>query len=360
MTPRRVAYVVNRFPKLSETFITGELAEIRRRGIEPRVLSLKRPEDTLQHAIVAEAGLISRTVYDPEGFSAVLKEFRPDLVHAHFATEPTSTAWRLASELDVPFVFTAHGYDVYRRPPADFAERADAAAAVVTVSEANARHLVQRLGIPAGHLHVIPCGVDTDRFTPAEEEEKPAPPVVACVARLRPVKNLELLLRACAMLQARRVPFRCVVLGDGPSRPGLEAVRTELALDHVVTFLGAVEQDAVRSWLRRAAVAVLTSRSEGMPVSLMEAAACGLPAVAPAVGGIPELIEDGVTGLVTPPDDAPALAAALERLLLDRDLRAGLGAAARRRAEERFSRPRQVDRLVALWSTVLSEGAVRQ
>jgi len=100
-------------------------------------------------------------------------------------------------------------------------------------------------------------------------------------------------------------------------------------------------------------VAVLTSRSEGMPVCLMEAAACGLPAVAPAVGGIPELVDDGMTGLVTPPGDEVALADALERLLRDGDLRARLGAAARRRAEERFSRARQVDRLIALWSVVL-------
>jgi colanic acid/amylovoran biosynthesis glycosyltransferase len=351
MTPHRVAYVVNTFPKVSETFIAGELAEIRRRGIEARVLSLKRPDESLQHAIVAEARLVERTVYDPEEFSAVLEEFRPDLVHAHFATEPTATARRLATELGVPFVFTAHGYDVYRRPPLDFAQRAEAAGAVVTVSEANARHIVQTFGIPADRLHVISCGVDTNRFTPAEEKEDP--PIVACVARLRPVKNLELLLRACAALQARRVPLRCVILGEGPSRPDLEALRTDLGLDHVVTLLGAVEQEVVTSWLQRAAVAVLTSLSEGMPVSLMEAAACGVPAVAPAVGGIPELIEDGVTGLVTAPDDAPALAMALERLLLDGDLRARMGAAARRRAEERFSRARQVDRLIALWCAVL-------
>ena len=349
--PSRVAYVVNRFPKLSETFIAGELAEVRRRGIEPRVLSLNRPEDAVQHAIVAEAGLIDRTVYDRDEFSTVLRDFQPDLVHAHFATEPTHAARRLAAELGVPFVFTAHGYDVYRRPPADFADRAAAAAAVVTVSEANAAHLSRVFGISAARLRVIPCGVDTDRFRPGAEKDDP--PLVVCVAGLRAVKNLEMLLQACATLQAREVRFRCVVLGEGPSRRALEAARADLGLDHAVTFLGAAEQGVVVSWLQRAAVAVLTSRSEGMPVCLMEAAACGLPAVAPAVGGIPELVDDGMTGLVTPPGDEVALADALERLLRDGDLRARLGAAARRRAEERFSRARQVDRLIALWSVVL-------
>jgi glycosyltransferase involved in cell wall biosynthesis len=357
MTPRRVAYVVNMFPKLSETFIAGELAEIQRRGIEPRVLSLKRPTDTLQHAIVGEAALVDRTVYGRESFSEALQAFRPDLLHAHFATEPTSAARELAGGLGVPFVFTAHGYDVFRRPPSDFSRRADDAAAVVTVSEANARHLVEELGVTAERLHVIPCGVDTERFRPFGE--KADPPAIVCVARLKPVKNLELLLQGCALLQARRVRFRCFILGEGPTRSPLEAERTRLGLEQAVTLLGAVEQRVVGSWLQRATVAVLTSRSEGMPVSLMEAAACGVPAVAPAVGGIPELVEDGATGLVIPPGDALALASALERLLLDRDLRTRLGTAARRRAEERFSRARQVDRLIALWSALLREKASR-
>jgi len=351
MTPRRVAYVVNMFPKLSETFIAGELAEVRRRGIEPRVLSLNRPTDSLQHALVEEAGLAEGTVYGLERFTEALKEFRPDILHAHFATEATSAARQLAGELGVPFVFTAHGYDIYRRPPADFAERANDAGAVVTVSKANARHLVDTFGIPAGHVHVISCGVDTERFRPAGE--KADPPTIVCVARLRPVKNLELLLQGCAILRDRGLAFQCVILGEGSGRPRLEAARTNLALDQTVTLLGAAEQSVVASWLQSATVAVLTSRSEGMPVSLMEAAACGVPAVATAVGGIPELIEDGVTGFVTPPDDAPALAAALERLLSDPELQARLGAAARRRAEARFSRPRQVDRLIALWSALL-------
>jgi len=96
-----------------------------------------------------------------------------------------------------------------------------------------------------------------------------------------------------------------------------------------------------------------------MPVSLMEAAACGVPAVAVAVGGIPELIDDGVTGFLTPPGDAGKLAAALERLLCDPDLVARLGAAACRRVKERFSLTGQVNRLLALWAELVSVGAGR-
>ena len=353
MTPRRVAYVLRVFPKISETFIASELADLRRRGVEVRILSLRPPAEALRHALVEDAGLTERTLYDPEEFPRRLREFRPEILHAHFATEATTTTWRLARDLGVPFTFTAHGYDVYRRPPPDFRARALAAAAVVTVSVANARYIAETFGVPAPHIHVISCGVDTDRFRP--NGPRPEPPHIVCVARLAPVKNLGLLLSACAILRTRGRRFRCVLVGDGRCREQLETERARLGLTEVVELVGAAEQLDVLAWWRRATVAVLTSESEGMPLSLMEAAACGVPAIATAVGGVPELIEDGVTGFLTSRGDAEQLAAALERVLGDADLARRLGAAARRRAEERFTLARQVDRLLALWSGVVDE-----
>ena len=354
MTLRRIAYVVNTFPRISETFIAGELAELGRRGVEFRVLSLNVPPEELRHEVVTRARLFERTVYDTRQFSAVLREFAPQLLHAHFATEPAAAARTLAADLQVPFTFTAHGYDVYRRPPADLADRAQAAAAVVTVSAANAGHLVGTFGVSPSRVRVIACGVDTTRFRPNGCPQEP--PTIVCVARLKPVKNLGVLLQACAHLLERGVEFRCVIVGDGPCRGELLAERRRLGLDQVVTFGGAASQRDVLAWWQRARSAVLTSSSEGMPVCLMEAAACGVPAVATAVGGVPELIEDGHTGLLVPPGDARAVAEALERLLRDPALAARLGAAARRRAEQRFSVVRQVDRLVALWTDLLGNG----
>jgi len=352
---RRVAYVVNVFPKLSETFIANELAELRRRDVEVRILSLRWPTEKRRHEFIAQAGLEERTVYNSWEFPEVLRKFQPDLLHAHFATEPTVAARELAAELRVPFTFTAHGYDIYRKPPADFADRAGAASAVITVSEANARYIVKTFGVPTAQIHVIPCGVDGERFSPRGERLEP--PHVVCVARLRPVKNLGLLLEACAALRSRGVEFRCVLVGDGPCRDDLEAAQARLGLSRVVEMVGAAEQAEVLAWWRRATIAALTSTSEGMPVCLMEAAACGVPAVATAVGGVPELVENNLTGLLTPSDDAQALAAALERLLRDHELVARMGMAARRRVEERFSIRRQVDCLLALWTEVVGVGA---
>ena len=127
MTPRRLAYVIRVFPKLSETFIANELAELRRRGIELRILSLRPPLDELRHSVVERAKLYECTTYDRHEFTRVLQDFKPDMMHAHFATRATAAAQKLASELKLPFTFTAHRYDIYDKPPADFARRADAA-----------------------------------------------------------------------------------------------------------------------------------------------------------------------------------------------------------------------------------------
>jgi glycosyltransferase involved in cell wall biosynthesis len=397
----RIAYVANVFPKLSETFIANELAELRRRGIEVRVLSLRQPTDTLRHEVIAQAGLESVTCCDPARFPGLLREFKPQLLHAHFATEPAAAARQWAGQLGVPFTFTAHGYDIRRKAPPDFAERAAAASVVVTVSEANRQHIINTFGVPAEKLRVIPSGVDTEWFrpvaadvrrrkdavgyglpsvsagvshaeihaggTPVKTGETPAPlpalpphgcghhelPLLVCVARHVKVKNLGLLLQACALLRDSGVRFRCVSVGDGVCRAELEALRKELGLERIIEFVGAQTQGQVLAWWQSADLAVLTSDSEGMPVCLMEAAACALPVVATEVGGIPELVVHGETGLLTSAGDPRALAQALQELIEHPEPATIMGAAARDRVVARFSLTRQVDELLAVWSEVL-------
>jgi glycosyltransferase involved in cell wall biosynthesis len=353
--PRRIVYVLRTFPKLSETFIAGELAELRRRGIALRILSLLRPTEDLRHEVIGEAGLDELTSYDPASFPAIVNEFQPDLLHAHYATEPTAVAQGLAAEHGCPFTFTAHGYDIHEFPPPDFRERAAAARSVITVSEANAHRIAATFGVPRAHIRVISSGVDTARFRP-DPDRPPTddPPLILCVARHDRVKNLGRLLHACSVIRDRGVGFRCVMVGDGPLRGKLAEAHAQLGLEGLVDMIGAASQREVLNWWRRASIGVLTSDNEGMPVSLMEAAACGVPVVAPAVGGVPELVEDGVTGLLSRPADTMAFAEAVERLLKDPALRRAMGAAARRRAEERFSVTRQVDRLLALWSGLVT------
>src|SRR5262249_35816657 len=197
---------------------------------------------------------------------------------------------------------------------------------------------------------------DSDSGDEQNEAAGPLPPVMVCVARQVAVKNLGLLLDACALLAKRGARFHCVLVGDGTCRGELEAARARLGLAEIVQMPGAAEQSRVLAGGQGASIGVLTSGREGMPGSLMEAAACGVPVVATSVGGVPELVEDEVTGLLVAPGNVPALASALERLLMDQALRKRMGDAARQRAEEKFSVVRQVDQLLGLWSEIQNAG----
>jgi glycosyltransferase involved in cell wall biosynthesis len=354
VTLRRLAYVVDGFPKPSQTFVAEEIAEVLRRGIEVLVLSSREGTVEPLHEVVRSAGLLARTRYDVPAFGDELARFRPDLVHAHFARAATAHARALADDMGVPYTFTAHGYDVWRRPPDDLADRSRAAAAVITVSRANAVRL-EALGAPPERLHVVPCGVDIDRFRPGRPGS--GAPRIVVVARLHPVKNLDLFLHACARLRDAGTPFAATIVGDGDERDGLVALRDSLDLGGHVAFAGAATQAQVAEWWRAADIGALCSSSEGMPVSLMEAAACGVPVVATDVGGVSELVAHGRTGLVVPPGDVAAFAAALDALIADVPRREEMGRRARERAVADFSVGRQVDALVDVWNDALGRAA---
>jgi glycosyltransferase involved in cell wall biosynthesis len=155
------------------------------------------------------------------------------------------------------------------------------------------------------------------------------------VGRLKAPKDTLTFLRALARLD--HAPFRARIVGDGPERERLEAELRVLELDSAVELLG--ERNDVSELLSAADVFVLSSRSEGLPLSIVEAMAAGLPVVAASVGGVPELVVDGETGFLIPPADEAALASALERLVADADLRRRMGAAGRARAEALFDLP---------------------
>ncbi|HSU55033.1 MAG TPA: glycosyltransferase family 4 protein, partial [Candidatus Dormibacteraeota bacterium] len=265
-------------------------------------------------------------------------------------------ARELSLEFGIPYCFTAHGYDIHRKPPSDFYDRALAAGAVITVSESNANYISQTFGVPKSHINIIPCGVDTSVFSPVPTHDKQSEQaLIVCIARLVEVKNLNLLLHACAVLRSRSVPFHCVLAGDGPLRSPLLQRRRSLDLDDVVEMPGAVDQSQVLHYWQRASLGVLTSDNEGMPLCLMEAAACGVPVVATAVGGVPELVQNGVTGILCRRGDPKDIADALELLITDRELNTKMRCAARHRAEQQFSVQRQVNELQRVWAQALQQ-----
>lgn len=264
------------------------------------------------------------------------RQFRPDIVHTN--SSKAGILGRFAAALAGVRVriFTVHGWA--------FAQHHGASSRLYLWLDRLARPLTTAFicvseqtrteGIAAGtctpdRTVVIANAVDVDA-TP-QSALGGDPPRVVTVGRFKEPKDFVTLVRALARCTA---PFRALVAGDGPDRPAVEAAIRESATGERVELLG--ERDDVPELLAAADVFVLSSRSEGMPMSVLEAMAAGLPVVATAVGGIPELVESGVTGLLVPAGDVDALAAALNDVLGNAALRRSLGDAGRQRATERF------------------------
>ena len=278
-------------------------------------------------------------VHDPLGLLELVRLFRrvrPDIVHAN--SSKAGVLGRLAARIArVPVsVFTVHGWAFMQYHGAastmylwlDRLVR-PLTTAFVCVSETTRAAGIRARTCPGATTTVIPNAVDVSAAPRAALTGEP--PRVVSVGRLKEPKDFVSLVRALAQVDA---PFRAAIIGDGPDRSLIEEAIRATGLGDRVELLG--ERADVPAQLAASDVFVLSSLSEGMPISVLEAMAAGLPVVASAVGGVPELVVEGETGLLVPPGDPDALGAALQRVLADGELRRSLGAAARRRAEERF------------------------
>jgi len=223
---------------------------------------------------------------------------------------------------------------------------------VIVNSQAALREEVAA-GVPERLMVHVPNGITVPPTPPPADREAlgvPAGPLVACVAQLSREKAHHHLLDAWASVVASVPSARLVLIGDGPLRTRLESQARRLGLTGATVFAGF--QDPSR-WLAAADVVVLASRTEGMPNSVMEAMAVGRPVVATRVGGLPELVSDGETGLLVPPADPARLAEALVRLIREPDLAGRLGARARLRAARAFALDQVVAAIAAVYAEVL-------
>jgi len=228
--------------------------------------------------------------------------------------------------------------------------------AVVHVSESQAA-LARALGLaPAGRTRVIVNGIDAASVRAAAAGApisratlglEPDALVLGTIARLDPVKRLEVLLRALPLLVARVPEAQLLIVGDGPERDALPALARTLGLEDRVVFAGAIP-DAARV-LPLVDLYVTASRREGLPTALLEAMACGVPVLATEAPGHVDAVEPEITGRLVPLDDAPGLAAAAALLLRDPALRARMGRAGRERVEQHFTRGRMLSEIAALY-----------
>jgi glycosyltransferase involved in cell wall biosynthesis len=268
---------------------------------------------------------------------------RVDRVHSHFANHPALAGFLVHRLTGIPYSFTAHGSDLHvdRHMLCAKVREADL---VVPISEFNRRVILDECGDGIGEkLVVIHTGVDTDHFRPAEGTRPPQRPLtITCIGTLHEVKGQVHLVNACARLSAEGVAFVCHLVGEGEDRGRLERAIADAGLEGRVVLDGALDRDALGALLAETDVVVAPSvptargKREGIPVVLMEAMSCGLPVVASRLSGIPELVEDGVSGLLAEPGSPDGIADALMRLAHDPELRDRLGRAGRERVVADF------------------------
>jgi glycosyltransferase involved in cell wall biosynthesis len=405
-SPPKIAFLVKRFPRLSETFILNEVLELRRQGIPLKLFSLLDPKE-LTTQIEAEnmraevlylrttAGLAGWIQLVPdllwaffrfpagvrrsmrfvfarksvatlrhlmEAARLVRQMRRANVVHlhAHFAHGPAAVADLARRVSGIPYSFTAHAKDLYTTPAENIAARIGSAAFVATCTEQNGAYLAS-LATPemAAKIHVIPHGVDGPRFSAVNRA--PVRGRIVSIGRLVPKKGFFLLLDSLKLLSRAGVTFDCRIFGDGPLREQLlERVRA-LNLADRVSFLGARPQGELLGELGEAEIFVLSSvvmedgDRDGIPNVLLEAMAAGVPVVATAVSAIPELIRTGETGLLVDPRPEP-LGEALKEILQRSELRQRLAEAGRDAVLQQRALDRSVQPLSALFRARLPCG----
>jgi len=404
-----IAVILKGYPRLSETFIAQEILALQQRGFDLCLISLRHPTDTKRHPahdeIRAAVSYLPEYLYQEParvlrswwrarrlpGYAAAWSAFLRDLrrdptpnrirrfgqacvlaaevpaevtrLYAHFLHTPASVARYTALMTDLPWSVSAHAKDIWTIPEWEKREKLAEADWLVTCTGFGAAHL-RSLAADPGCVHLLYHGLDLDRFAAAPRAASPRdgsdagdPVRLLSVGRAVEKKGYDLLLNALAALP-QGLHWRLTHIGGGPLRPALERQAAGLGLAGRIEWRGSQAQGAVLAQYRDADLFVLASRvardgdRDGLPNVLMEAQSQGLACLATRVAAIPELIEDGVTGALVPPEDAASLAAALSRLIADPAGRHRLGEAGQQRIRAEFDMKGGIATLARLLSPV--------
>jgi colanic acid/amylovoran biosynthesis glycosyltransferase len=410
--PVRVAYIVSRFPKITETFILSEVLELERLGLQIELFPLVHERQEALHPEAAGimprvrfASLLSSATVRSQWFwlrnspgrylrawwralwgnhrslgflarafmivplaahfARDMQRLDVDQVHGAWATHPALAAHVVNILTGIPYSFTIHSHELYIDRTM-LEEKIRGARFYTTISDYN-RQMIESIYGPAAvqNLHVVHCGVRPDVFRAAEQGPRGAAFNVLCVASLERHKGHRHLLEACAELQRSGVDLECVLVGDGPDRGSLEELADQLGLGGRVWFAGRQPTNRVVEFLQHADVVTLQSvmlpsgMSEGIPVSLMEAMSAERPVVASRLRGIPELVEHERTGLLVTPGDSSELAAALRRIHDQPQFAGRIAAAARDKVLREFNLSESATRLNELFTECSAASAMR-
>lgn len=386
-----IGILVKRFPKLSETFILGEIENLANAGEHAEILSMYEPSDNLQQPaanrfldrvtylnrtsiVAASAALVFALLRNPSGCKPLYRLAKSDRrqlfrlgallsacrrlgvrhIHAHYVSEPAALADAAAAIGRLTFSISAHAKDIYLTPPTEIAERVSRAQFIATCTRHNFEHLRNLTADHQDRVHLVYHGIDTEQFCPDGTVTPHVPPMLLAVGRFKEKKGFDLLIDACAELAARDVRFRCEIIGYGDQEVRLQSLIVHHGLWDRVALRSPVDHADLQAIYRGASIFVLPCRltadgdRDGIPNAMLEAMASGLPIITTSVSGIPEVIVDGQNGLLVEAENAQALTNAVTRLLDDSQLGERLGEAGRRTVLEQFSWDRNISKLVRL------------
>jgi glycosyltransferase involved in cell wall biosynthesis len=400
-TLKKVAYTMSRFPKLTETFILYEMLAMEEAGIQVELFPLLREKQDVQHREVER--YLKKVHFHPfvslpillanlyylfrkpltyfkliwEVFSGTfgslnfffgalgvfpksvrfayeMKRLGVEHLHAHFATHPVVAALIVKCLEGIPFSFTVHGSDLHvERRMLD--KKVEACATAVAVSRFNKEVMVQECGEELrDKIHVIRCGVDQELFQCYDRSSHKGTFQILCVASFEEVKGHKYLVEACKLLEERGIDFVCHLVGYGPTREQVEKQISDLGLKNRFKVHGGLPRTEVLKLYEKADVFILPSvitkngKKEGIPVVIMEAMSTCLPVVSSRMSGIPELVQDGETGILVEQRDAEGLANALQKLHDHPELRGEMGRAGRSFVQEHFDLKENAQKLIKL------------
>ncbi|HTU44555.1 MAG TPA: glycosyltransferase family 4 protein [Bryobacteraceae bacterium] len=393
-TNHRLAYLISQYPRLTHDFLLQEIRELRIVGWDVHTFSISPPDRCNGDLNPLEQEEFRRTFYiktqslwsvckahmrtlltRPRGylygllFAITLSKWHPQRflyslfyfveavilgqqlrkaklshVHSHF----TSTVALLSTKIfPVTMSITIHGFREFRDPDGfHLPEKLRSSLFIVAISNYCRSQLMLECGAQLWHrIYVVPLGIHPELFSPRSPSAPKSFLEIICAARLVHLKGHVLLIEAFERIIKDGFPVRLTLVGDGPEGPALRAVVKERRLEHCVRFTGPINPARIREQYERADVFALASFTEGLPIALMEAMAMQIPCVASCITGIPELIRDGVTGLLFSPGNIDDLTRALRILIGDPALRQRIGEAARLHVTQHYNLHVNVARL---------------
>ncbi|MFQ5590751.1 MAG: glycosyltransferase family 4 protein [Phycisphaerae bacterium] len=391
--PVRLGYLLRMYPRFSQTFVANEIHELELQGVDVRILSLKMPSDGMFHESVCRVK--ARAQYMRESHHGVLgrlarsqlklfrrnrraylkavritradtqvgwfdmcraaevlrwaKRNRIGHVHVHFGTGEATVAMLAHVLGGLDYSLTLHAFDIFRDnvDRALLAEKVNHSRFTITVSEFNRRFMVENLpGVDPHKIRVNYNGIRLDRFAVGRRcDEEPA---VLGLGRLIEKKGFLHLIRAIGLLRDEGLLVRCRIGGEGREEGRLRDEIKRLDLEGLVELLGPLSEDAVRDLLCRSTCFVLPciqakdGNIDALPTVLLEALACACPVVTTRLSGNPEIVEDGVSGVLVEPGNDDELARGIREIVHGREWAESLAQAGRRRAEELFDIRRNV------------------